>query len=270
MRLDRAPLAPDALTSDFVVSLHERSERDRLGLFIAEGLRFFMAARDACAPIAGVVLCPKLLPRGVLDEVSRHVARLRVHRLDVSDREFTALSNAAEPSGLLIVAWQRWCGLPDRVTRDDLWLGLETVRAPGNLGTLIRSAAAFGAKGVMAFGPPRMRCDPFDPRAVRASMGAIFQLSFVGTSHAEFRSWNARHGMRVLGASCDAPVELRRVNLKGSLVFMLGGEREGLSEGQRGSCDGFVRIPTVAGVDSLNVAQAATVLLYEGRVQRRK
>lgn len=269
MRPEPAPFRPDGLTSDLIRSLYERSERDRKGLFLAEGLRFFKVARDVCAPVVGAVVCFKLLSRTEREVVSGHLDRYRLPRLNVNEAEFCALSKAAEPSGIIIVARQSWRELPERSTKDDLWLGVERVRSSGNLGTLMRSAAAFGATGIAAFGPPRLRSDPFDPAAVRASMGAVFQLMIVGISHREFRHWNRAHGLMVLGASCDAATEVGRVALRRPLMFMLGGERQGLSEGQRASCDGLVRIPMVGGVDSLNVAMAGTVLLYEAHARWR-
>jgi len=263
MRTDPAPFRRGDLTSDFILSLYDRAERDRTGLFLAEGLRFFHAARDACSPIAGAVLCPQLLAKHAEADFCFHLDRGRTPWRRVPEREFCALSKAGEPSGVLIVARQTWSELPLRTTDDDLWLGLEQVRSNGNLGTLMRSAAAFGARGIVAFGPPRQRCDFFDPGTVRASMGAVFQLTLVGASHDGFRRWNRHQGLSVLGASCDAATDLRRTPMRRPLMLMLGSERKGLSEGQRGSCDGVVRIPMVAGVDSLNVAMAATVLLYE-------
>jgi TrmH family RNA methyltransferase len=120
----------------------------------------------------------------------------------------------------------------------------------------------------MVFGPVRERADPFDPGCIRASMGASFRLKIVETSHREFRSWRHRYELRVLGADGGAPSDHRTVKMNRPLLIMLGSERDGLSEAQRITCDGFVRIPMSAGVDSLNVAMAGTVLLYEAWGQR--
>lgn len=273
MRLDpssrdlRADSLP-RLTPEFIASLHDRPVRDRQGLFIAEGLRFFHSAQASGTPILGLALCPTLLPFHARCELREYAARHRVPVMEVPRGVFQALSVSSEPTGLLMVFRQTWSPLPQRIDRHDLWIGVEHLRTLGNLGTLMRSATAFGATGLMVFGPPRDRTDVFAAQAVRASMGGLFSLRVVQTSHHEFRRWNRRYEVTVLGACPEASMDVRRVSLRRPVVFMLGNERKGLSEAQRGTCDGFVRVPMAPGTDSMNVAMAGTVLLYEAASQR--
>jgi TrmH family RNA methyltransferase len=130
-----------------------------------------------------------------------------------------------ERPGVLVVARQHWQSLPSVVLRNDLWLGVEHLRTPGNVGTLMRSAAAVGATGLIVSCPARDRTDPFDPGAVRASMGAIFGFKMVRTSHAEFRRWPGRPELRVFGGTGDAPRDYRSVIYRKPVVLMLGNER---------------------------------------------
>ncbi|MCO5298106.1 MAG: RNA methyltransferase [Fimbriimonadaceae bacterium] len=273
MRLDPKPRAPRAqplprLTAEFLVSLGDRSIRDRLGLFPAEGLRSFHSAVANATPILGLARSPSLLSYPARCEMDEFAKDRGIPLLEVSRADFQSFSAAREPKGVLLVCPQRWDPLPSHVGQRDLWIGVENLRTPGNLGTLMRSAAAFGASGLMVFGPPRDRTDVYAPQSVRASMGGVFSLRIVQTSHRAFRSWNRRYELTVLGACPKAPTEVRRVSLRRPVLLMLGSEREGLSEAQRDSCDGFVRIPMSAGTDSINVAMAGTVLMYEAVSQR--
>jgi TrmH family RNA methyltransferase len=99
-------------------------------------------------------------------------------------------------------------------------------------------------------------------------MGALFDQAVVFTSHREFRRWTGRDALIAIGADAGQGVDYRRVSYRRPSLFMLGDERSGLSPGQRASCDAFVRIPMAREMDSINVAMAGTILMYEARNQR--
>src|SRR5262249_50784505 len=96
--------------------------------------------------------------------------------------------------------------------------------------------------------------DPFDPMAIRATMGALFKQRFVRTTPEQFRGWTNQHLVEVIGASPDGAVEYDRFRYRRPAVLMLGTERSGLSDDERRVCRHIVRIPMVGGVDSLNLA----------------
>ncbi len=270
MRLSTAPslvVNPiSGFSTDLIESLRERRVRDERGLFLAEGARFLCAARDQEIPIAGIAFCEERTPRATRETIAQAaccpVLRLKAERFD-------RLCRTEDPShGVLLVLRQTWQRLPQAIGRRDLWLGVESIRNPGNLGTLLRSAVAAGARGLMVFGPPRDRADPFDPGCVRSSMGAIGALQIVATTHKEFRAWSSRYELRVFGATGEGSRDYRAVDMKKPCLIMLGHERSGLSEAQRSTCDLEVRIPMAGPTDSLNVAMAGTLLLYEAFNQR--
>lgn len=272
MRSNSSPptLSPTGPGSTYqrILTLHARSERDKCQLFLAEGFRSFQKAKASPYAIEQIVVCRALLPPSGLREVLAFARSNGNHPIDLKVDDFNRISLAAEPSGVLIVLRQRLSNLPKTVHRKDLWLGIEQIRTPGNLGTLLRSAAAFGARGLMLFGPPRDRSDPFDPLCVRASMGAIFDLEIIATNHREFRRWPRRFEVRSIGADPNAPTPVHRIDLRKPTLLMLGNERSGLSEGQLASCDLRARIPIASHTDSLNVAMAGTAMLYETARQR--
>jgi tRNA G18 (ribose-2'-O)-methylase SpoU len=143
---------------------------------------------------------------------------------------------------------------------------------PGNIGTLVRSADAFGASGVIVTGHA---ADPYDPRAVRASTGSLFALPVVRVpSHREVLDWVGElraDGVQaqVVGTDERGPVEIAEHDLTGPTVLAVGNETHGLSAAWREACDQMVRIPITGAASSLNAASAATVALYEAARQRR-
>jgi RNA methyltransferase, TrmH family len=261
------PLVGD-ISPDLFHSLLERGSRDRSGLFIAEGFRALHAAVRYGAPVAGLAVCKELLHSADARFLVRGLVDLGCPIVRLNKGVFTGLAHASEPQGVLLALRQNWQPLPQKVSKRDLWLGVENIRTPGNLGTLLRSAQAAGATGLMVFGPPRDRADPWDPGCVRASMGSLFALKVIQTSHQSFRKWHGRYEMRVLGADGEATTDYRKVSFRKPTLVMLGEERKGLSEAQRATCDAFVKIPMCHGVDSLNIAMAGTLLVYQAMGQR--
>ena len=142
---------------------------------------------------------------------------------------------------------------------------------PGNIGTLIRSADAFGASAVIVTGHA---ADPYDPRSVRASTGSIFALPVVRCDgHREVTDWvdGLRAGgspVRILGTDENGRTDVADADLTGPTVLVVGNETAGLSAGWREAGDDILRIPITGAASSLNAAAAGTVLLYEAARQR--
>lgn len=213
--------------------LHTRRERARSGAFLAEGEDLIAAARRAGrAPLAGY----RLAGSGLGDEGFHDVERTAL----------AAVSALGSASRVIGVYEQRWS-----VPAGPLCVYLHGVRDPGNVGAVLRSAHAFGASCV-ALGP---RCaDPHSPKAVRASMGAIFAVALARVDDP------ARlPGERIaLAAGAAAPL---RGPARGAVTLLVGAERDGLPQELLAGCERTARIPIAS--DSLNAAMAATVALYE-------
>ncbi|MEO6867981.1 MAG: RNA methyltransferase [Gaiellales bacterium] len=155
------------------------------------------------------------------------------------------------------------------------WIALDGIADPGNVGTVLRSAAAFAAGGVIALPGT---ADPWGLKAVRASMGACFRTPVVRLDAAgmlldeELDAVRARMAsLRIVALDADADVELRDVPLDPSTVIVIGGERDGLSPQMRAVADVVARIPQQSEVDSVNAGVAASIALYEwARAQRKE
>jgi RNA methyltransferase, TrmH family len=226
-----------------VRKLESRRQRDKLGLFACEGEDLVEAALDAgVEPVEALVDA----------ERPALVERLPAAELVAPD-VMAGLSRLAHPSR--VVAVFRRADLPRGA---DLTVGLALWRVadPGNLGTLVRAADALGPAFV-ALSPGSG--DPTGPKALRASAGAVFRVPVAGFDEAQ-------GGRVALVPRGGAP--LRDLELPDPVTFVLGAEREGLPEDVLATCEATATIPQVEASESLNVAVAGAIALYEWRRRR--
>lgn len=242
-------------------SLSRRSSRDRTGLFFVEGLHIVAEASELQVPIETLVFCSELLTSDFGRELVRRERSRGTPYLKVTPAVFASLSQREKPQGIGAVLHQRWEALGDlRLDDGQLWVALDTVQYPGNLGTIVRTCDAVGGAGVVLLGATT---DPHDPAAVRASTGAILSQRLVRTDFAAFASWKRQHSICLVGTSPDATTDYRAISYPTPLVLCMGGERAGLPQEQQTLCDAVVKIPMVGRSDSLNLAVATSVMLYE-------
>jgi TrmH family RNA methyltransferase len=237
-----------------------RRLRDLHGLFFVEGVRNFVAAVDQGLAIEALIYSERLLIAPLARKLVRRLKRAGVPYVATSPEQYRTVSRAERASGVGAILRQPIGGLPQAITgRQRCWIALSQVRSPGNLGTLVRTAAAVGASGFILL---EDQIDPFDPAIVRASMGALFGQALVRTTTAQLGRWVQQHHVSVVGASPDGAALYTQVRYQTPVVLMLGEERAGLTPEQRALCDQLVRIPMVAGADSLNLGVAGSLLLY--------
>jgi len=199
--------------------------------------------------------------------LTRRLARAGVPCLAVTGEVFRSISLKEGPQGIGAVVRQRWTPLEAIEPGGELcWVALDAVQDPGNLGTILRTSDAVGGAGVILLGPST---DPYDPAAVRASMGAVFSQRLARADFDGLAGWKRSRGFTVAGTSDAAPIDYHAVRYQSPLVLLMGSERQGLSARQQALCDLVVRIPMVGRGDSLNLAVATGVMLYEIFNQRR-
>jgi TrmH family RNA methyltransferase len=188
--------------------------------------------------------------------------------VEVTADVFQSLAAKEHAQGLGIVVRQRWLDLAHiRPGPGQCWVALDTVQYPGNLGTILRTCDAVGGAGVILLGNTT---DPYDPAGVRASMGAIFSQHLARASFAEFAAWCRSHDLLVVGTSPAATLDYQGVGYQPPLVLLMGSEPRGLSREQQALCDVVVNIPMVGHSDSLNLAVATGLMLYEFFNQQRE
>jgi RNA methyltransferase, TrmH family len=244
--------------------LADRKHRRREGAFVVEGIQPVWRAVEAGWEIEALIAAPELLAgSAVAGMLAQQEAKgVRVARL--SRELFVRLSGREGPAGLAAIVRGRAGPLHDLTPAPGaVFVALHRIASPGNLGTIIRTADAVGGSGVILIGDS---ADPFAPAAVKASMGSLFA---VGVAHVPdagaFFGWAAGHGIGVLATSGTAGREHWNVQYRLPLAVLFGSEGDGLPQDLLARADLRVRIPMTGTAESLNLAAAAAVLLYEVR-----
>jgi len=248
------------------VKLCRRSHRDDLGLTIVEGYREIRGALDNHHPVRELFFCESFF-LGENNEELIHVAEESgAELLSCSKPVFEKISYRDRPDGLLAVAPQVRHSLDDLSVSDEpLVVIAEAIEKPGNLGTILRSSDAAGVDAVIVCD----RCtDINNPNVVRASVGTLFSLPVVEATSAEAVDWLGKHGIKTVAATPHTDRLYTDADLTGGIAVIVGTEQYGLTDTWLEQADIKLRIPMRGQADSLNVASATTILLYESIRQR--
>ena len=243
-----------------VRGLARRGARDASGCFWIEGVRHFVQACDARLKFDTIVHSRILLKSDLADMLARRLRGQGVPCVRVSPEQFRSICTAQRASGIGAIVRQRWSPLLQLpIPPAAFFIVVEELRSPGNLGTILRTAEASGAAGIVFVSG---RSDPFDGSVVRASMGGIFHLPLARATPQQLRQWARARGVMLAGLSPEAATLWTDLPA-GPTAILLGEERQGLSSRLRELCDVNVRLPMSGRADSLNVAVAAGVMIYE-------
>lgn len=243
--------------------LEKRRQRAEEQAFVVEGVRLVEEALASGWPAEQVLFSAQVSPRG--REVVEQFARRGAEVCEVTPEVMQALSDTGTPQGLLAVLPARTLPLPETL---DFALIVDTLRDPGNLGTLLRSAVAAGVQAVL-LSPGTT--DAFAPKVLRAGMGAHFRLPVHALPWEGIRRLcKARPApLRIFLAEAGAGTACWDLDLRQPLALMVGGEAEGPSPEGQALADEPVAIPMPGHSESLNAAIAASILLFEIVRQRR-
>ena len=247
-------------------ALHERKFRKKTGWFLAEGVRVcheavalgwamhrlaFVAGREDDQQV-------KRLLNGLVSSEGR--------ALPMTSSLMQRISGKDNPQIVLGAFGQRWDSLATiEEVADQSWVALDRVRDPGNLGTIMRTADAVGAKGLILIGDCT---DPYSVEAVRASMGAVFNIRIVASSEEAFLKFVASWKGRIVGTALPAVTDYRKADYSGPLIMLMGNEQSGLTKNLMDACSQLIKLPMLGRSDSLNLAVAAGITLYEALTQR--
>ncbi len=243
-------------------SLEMRKARRDTGLFLAEGASVLVAARDAAWKPTMFVFKAGSASSGVHCELLAWAEGAGAECLEVSEAVLGKIAAKDNPQTVLGVFEQRWAAapVPEKIPAGALWVALEGVRDPGNLGTIVRTADAVGASGVALIGNS---VDPYGREAVRATMGSIFTVPLARMTVAECRPWLARWTGDIVGTHLGATEDFRAQSYRTPTLLLMGSEGPGLSQELSDACTRLVKIPMAGRLDSLNLAVATALMLYE-------
>jgi TrmH family RNA methyltransferase len=240
-------------------ALQLKKHRDETGLFIAEGQKLARDALDGGWQ-------PEMLAYSASQSGDASVGALAAETkaaggtvLEVSGQVLEKITRRENPQNVVGVFRQRFS--PEAaIGREGIWVALDRVRDPGNLGTIVRTADAAGVAGVALVGSS---CDPFSLEAVRATMGSIFHVALAKTSEDELIAQAKHHGARLVGTHLSGTLDYRAADYRQPLILLMGNEQQGMTEKLAAACDQLVLIPMRGKADSLNLAVSTGLMIYE-------
>ncbi|MEI8125802.1 MAG: RNA methyltransferase [Parachlamydiaceae bacterium] len=255
-----------------LVKLRDRADRDHSGLFLIEGYRELLRAVDAGRRIETLYICPEFFLGSNENSLIQRIKSKGTPVFSCSESVFTKISYRDRPDGLVAVAPQHHLSL---LHLDELLIDkkspflvvAEAIEKPGNLGTILRSSDAVGLDALIVCD----RCtDVHNPNVVRASVGTLFTVPVAETNGLETIRWLKSKNIAIVAATPSAQMEFTKVDLTGPIAIAVGTEQLGLSPLWMTEADIQVKIPMCGVADSLNVAMATTLLLYEALRQRKR
>lgn len=251
-----------------IVRLRNRKERDETGTFIIEGFREVKRAIDSGVQIQTIFYCPSYFlesgPRRILENACCRIT-------ECSEEVFNKISYRDSPDGLLAIAPQMKRPLAELdqllASKPAPFLVIaESIEKPGNLGTILRSCDAAGVHAVLLCDPTT---DIYNPNAVRSSVGTLFSIPVFQLDAAQAFTYLKEKKIAIVAATPHATMEYTQADFKVPLAVAVGAEQFGLTETWMKHADIKVQIPMHGIADSLNVASATTLVLYEVVRQRK-
>jgi len=239
-------------------ALHAKKGRAETGLFLAEGARLAVEASDLGVLPEILVYSPAALAREQVRALIAAAEAQRVRVIETSESVLAQISKRDNPQTVIGAYRQRLVPLEE--IQGEIIVALEGVRDPGNLGTILRTADSTGAAGVVLIGES---CDPFSVDAVRASMGSVFTVKLARAPFADLMRYKEARGAQMIGASLKGAALDAEFAAPARAIVLMGNEQSGLPPEMEAACDLLVRLPMRGRADSLNLAVATAVMLYD-------
>ncbi|MGI5891743.1 MAG: TrmH family RNA methyltransferase [Bacillota bacterium] len=248
-------------------SLQEKKYRDKENLYLIEGLRLSEEALSVQEDLSYGFISHKFLMQPRAARLIDDLQNLQVPLFLLEDNLFAYCSDTVQPQGILLVA-KKANNSRERLLAGSksFWFLADDLQDPGNLGTILRTAWAAGADGavILAGG-----VDQYNPKVVRSSMGAVFNLPiYIADDNGDALSLIREAGLEILVASSEGNIIYNEADLKKPLVWVLGSEAHGASEMWKKEANSIVSLPMYGNAESLNVAVAGGILFYETLRQR--
>ena len=241
----------------------QRKHRTQSGLFVAEGLKLAADALVAGWVIRYLALGPEAQSNPAAQKAAATAKARGALILEVSTAVLSAMTRKDNPQTVVGVYEQQTLDLKSIDPKDTtIWVALDRVRDPGNLGTIIRTVDAVGGAGVILIGDCT---DPFAVETVRATMGSIFHVPLVKLPAASFRNLVQGWPGTVAATHLNGSVDYRTPDYIEPVLLVMGNEQQGLDDEMAALCPTLIRIPQAGEADSLNLAVATGIALYEAR-----
>ncbi|WP_273719654.1 RNA methyltransferase [Bartonella sp. ML71XJBT] len=245
-------------------ALSQKKNRNREGVFMAEGLKLVIDALNLGWTIQTLIFSKSKIGNSSIENIAARTVANGGFVIKASHKVMESLTRRDNPQTVIGIFKQQWHPL-EMIKKqvEDVYVALDRVRDPGNLGTIIRTTDAVGAKGVILIGETT---DPFSPETVRATMGSIFSIPLYHCDETAFLNWSDHFKGTIVGTHLKGSTDYRTIDFKhGPVILLMGNEKQGLPESLANHCDKLARIPQSGRADSLNLAIATAIMLYEIR-----
>lgn len=247
--------------------LAKKKERDRRGLFVVEGVKLF---GEAPSERISRVFIAQSAEKEIDAQFGEKLKGLSCEI--VADEVFARMSDTVTPQGILCLVRQYSYNIEEMLLKKDeerlLFILLEDLQDPGNLGTIFRTAEAAGADGVIM---SSKTADLYNPKTIRSTMGSIYRVPFFyAESLGQAMETLKEHGVQIFAAHLSGKADYDACDYSKGTAFLIGNEGRGLREETAALADEWIRLPMEGQVESLNAAVASSILLYEAYRQRRK
>lgn len=247
-------------------ALERKKGRQDTGLFLAEGPRLVREGLERGWTLDTLAVAQGALERADIADLVGRAVSAGAGVFAASDKVMERLARKDNPNAVVGAFRQQRAEIEGfSAGQAPIWLALHTVRDPGNLGTILRTADCAGLSGLILIG---QCCDPFSLETVRASMGSIFDVPIAEVNHDKFEAWRRGQGLFSVAASMNGTCRHDEVDFTRPHVILMGNEQSGLPAEAEAACDTLARIPMRGGADSLNLAQATAIFTYEAWRQR--
>lgn len=247
-----------------IKALSQKKHREQSGTFMAEGLKLVLDAIEEGWTIDILIYAKAARGKPPVEKAAARTVASGGLVLEVSEKVLSSVTHRDNPQMVVGIFRSRWTPLQSlKPAPDQTYVALDRVRDPGNLGTIIRTADAAGASAVILIGETT---DPFALETVRATMGSIFSIPVCRTSRQDFMKWQKSAGVNVVATHLKGAIDYRTADYKSRpVVLLMGNEQQGLADDLAEAADIKVRIPQQGKADSLNLASATAVMLFEAR-----
>lgn len=247
-----------------IKALSEKKNRERSGTFMAEGLKLVLDALETGWQIETLIYSKAGKGKPLVEKAAARTVAAGGLVLEVSEKVLSSVTRRDNPQMVVGIFHAQWQPLAEiRPEPGETWVALDRVRDPGNLGTIIRTADAAGASGVILVGETT---DPFSLETVRATMGSVFSMPVARASVADFIKWQKGSGTSMVATHLKGAIDYRTADYKSRpVVILMGNEQSGLPDELADAAGTRVRIPQQGRADSLNLAVATAVMLFEAR-----
>lgn len=250
-----------------IIKLKDRRTRDKLEKTFLEGYRLISRALDANFQIEECYFCPELFLGSNEDSLLKKLEINGAKLIKVSSAILTKIAYRDRPEGLIAVSKVKKHPLDSiQVVKNGLYLVLESIEKPGNLGSIMRAADASGVNGILICDK---RTDIYNPNVLTASTGAIFYVPFAECSSEEAVNWLNDNKIKTLATTPHTDLSYDEIDMTQPIAIVVGTEQVGLTDFWLNNCTIKTLIPMNGKIDSLNVAIATSVVLFEAARQRR-